>query len=227
MGVLVLALAFAGVFAYYGALAPTPGSYTVSGVVDRDQGNGHTVPAAGARVLLTMEGGQHQSTFAGPDGGFVFAEVPTGGVTLNFSLVGFAPVEVDTFVSSVYDAGTQGILVTLEPGSLGNGSTVAFTAFPDLESFLASIGSAVALLGIVAAVAGVAAVGTLRQDRPALGVVGGGAGLIAPLGLYLLALGPVFPIVASATAVLAAFGAFALALRAMEMAQTGPAPGPD
>ena len=206
-------------------LAPTAGSYTVSGTVDRELGNGRTSPAAGTEVLLTVEGGRQQTAYAGPDGGFVFAAVPTGGLTLNFSLAGYAPVEVDTFVSPVYNAGTEGILVTLAPGGLGNGTTVAFSAFPDLESFLASLGSAVALLGIVAAVAGLAAVGTLRYDRPALGVVGGGAGLLAPLGLYLLGLGPVFPIVAVATAALAAFGAFALALRAMEMAQTGPAPG--
>lgn len=226
LAVLVLALTFAGILAYYGVLAPTPGSYTVSGTVDREVGDGRASPAAGAEVLLTEEGGRQQIGYAGPDGQFVFSAVPTGGLTLNFSLAGYAPVEVASFVSPVYNAGTEGIVVTLAPGGLGNGTTVALSAFPDLESFLASIGSAVALLGIVAAVAGVAAVGTLRYDRPALGVVGGGAGLLAPLGLYLLALGPVFPIVAAATAALAAFGAFALALRAIEMAQSGPAPDP-
>ena len=169
LAVLVLALVFAGILAYYAVLAPTAGSYTVSGTVDRELGNGRTSPAAGTEVLLTVEGGRQQTAYAGPDGGFVFAAVPTGGLTLNFSLAGYAPVEVDTFVSPVYNARTQGILVTLAPGGLGNGTTVAFSAFPDLESFLASLGSAVALLGIVAAVAGLAAVGTLRVTGPRWG----------------------------------------------------------
>jgi hypothetical protein len=227
LAVLVLSIALAGVLGYYGMLAPTSGDYTVSGTVVEDLGGGRTAPAAGAVVVLTPEGQAPRTEYAGAQGVFNFLGVPTGGLTLNFSLPGYSPVEVDTFVSPVYDAGTQGILVTLEPGGAGSGTTVAFSAFPDLETFLASIGSGVLLLGIVAVVAGVAVVGTLRGDRPALGVVGGGAGLLAPLGLYLLALAPVFPLVLDATAALAAFGAFALALRTVEMAQTGPAPGPD
>jgi hypothetical protein len=222
-----LALTFAGILAYYGVLAPTPTNYTVSGAVDRSLSDGQLVPAPGARVVLTEDAGQEQTAIAGADGSFEFLAVPTGGIALNFSLSGYSPVEVYTFASPVYNAGTQGILVALAPGGPDNGSTVALSAFPNLESFLASIGSGVVLLGLVAAVAGVAAVATLRQGRPALGAVGGGAGLLAPLGLYLLALGPVFPFLLAATATLAAFGAFVLAQRAVEMAQTGPAAGPD
>jgi hypothetical protein len=227
VAIAVLAVAFAGIFAYYAVLAPTPGSYTVSGIVVEDLGGGRTAPAVGAAVSLTPEGGATSTESTGTNGVFYFSGVPTGGLSLNFSLTGYAPIEVQTFVSSVYDAGSQGILVTLEPGSAGNGTTVAFSAFPDLESFLASVGSAVVLLGIVAGVAGVAAVGTLRHDRPALGVVGGGAGVFAPLGLYFLSLGPAFPLVLDMTATLAGLGAFALALRAVEIAQTGAGPAPD
>jgi hypothetical protein len=227
IGVVILAGVFGGVLGYYGALAPAPGNYAVSGTVDRELGGGATGPAPGATILLTEEGGKTLVQSAAPDGSFAFSGVPTGGISLNVSLPGYAPVTVDTFASSVYDAGTTGISVTLVAGGLGNGTTVSFTPFSDLESFLASIGSGVALLGLVAVVAVVAAVLTLRQDRPALGVVGGGAGLLAPLALYLLDLGAAFPGLVLASSLLAAFGGFALGLRAVEMGQTGPAPESD
>ncbi len=227
VALVVLALAFAGVFAYYAVLAPTPGAYVVSGTVLEETAGGRLLPAAGAAVVLTPETGAARTEHTGADGAFVFGSVPTGGISLNVSLSGFAPVTVDTFASSVYNAGTQGIQVTLTPGSSGNGTTVAFTDFPDLESFVASLGSAVVLLGVVATVAGVAALATFRHDRPALGVVGGGAGVFAPLGLYLLALGGALPYAVDASAAIAGVGAFALALRSIELAMTGPAAGPE
>ena len=223
--VLVLAAAFGGVLSYYGVLASGPGSYTVSGTVSEETSSGGAVPAVDARVLLTEDGGARLSTLTGAGGSFRFAQVPAGGDTINVSLAGYAPVEVDTFASPVYDAGTEGIGVTLVPGGPANGSTVALSAFPDLATFLSSIGSAVVLFGIVALVAGAAAVLTLREDRPALGVVGGAAGLAAPFALFLLGLAPIFPIAVASSASLGACGAFALAVRAVELLQTGPAAG--
>jgi hypothetical protein len=83
----------------------------------------------------------------------------------------------------------------------------------------------VVLLALVAVVASLAAIRTLREDRPALGVVGGGAGLAAPFALYLLELAIPFPLAVALTTLLAAFGAFTLALRAIEIGQTAPAAG--
>lgn len=227
IGVTVLALVFGGVLAYYGLEAPTPGKFTVSGTVYRELAGGAVVPASGALVRIQVEGGQTSAQSTGPSGSFVFTEVPTGGISLNMSLPGYSPITVETFVSNVYDAGTTGISETLTPGSLANGTTVNLSPFANLESFLASVGGAVVLFGLVAVVAGVASVVTLRQDRPPVGIVGGGAGLLAPVALYALALGSVFPVVLEGTAALAAFGGFTVALRAIEIAQTGAAPGPD
>lgn len=224
IGVVVLAGVFGGLLAYYGVAASTPGSYLVSGTVELPVG---AVPAAGATVNLTEEGGAMLSEHTAPDGSFSFSGVPTGGIAINVSLAGYAPVTVDTFASSVYNAGTTGILVTLGFGGAANRTTVSLTPFSDLEDLLASIGGGIVLLGLVAVVAAVAAVLTFRRDRPALGVIGGGAGLLAPLALYLLALASPFPTLIGASALLAVFGGFALALRAAELAQTGPAAGSD
>jgi hypothetical protein len=226
LGVVLLAGVFGGVLAYYGLAALSPGSYAVNGTVDRELPGGATAPAAGATVTLTQEGGRTLLGVVAADGSFSFSSVPTGGISLNVSLAGYAPVTVDTFASPVYDAGTTGISVTLAMGGLGNSSTVSLSPFTSLEGLLASIGSGIALLGLVATVAAVAAVLTLRQDRPAVGVVGGGAGLLAPLALYLLTLATAFPALVDASALLAGFGGFALALRAVELGQTGPAAGP-
>ena len=222
-GVVVIAVAFGGLLSYYGAVAAGPATYTVSGTVMAEVTGGGTVPASGARVVLTEDGGARLSQSTAADGSFRFPGVPAGGDTLNITMTGYAPVNVDTFASPIYTAGVEGISVTLAPGGPGDATTVALSTFPDLETFLAAIGSAVVLFGIVALVSGVAATLTLRQDRTALGVVGGGAGLSAPFVLFFLGLAPVFPLTVAASASLAALGAFALGVRAIELLQTGPA----
>jgi hypothetical protein len=226
LAVVVLAVALAGVFAYYGFVASMPGRFTVSGTVYEAPVPGVTVPASGVAIVLTEDSGQTLTETTGPDGVFSFASVPAGGVRLNATLPGYAPALYDTFVSSVYDAGTQGIQITLSPGGVANTSSVSLSPFTTLEAFLASIGSGTLLLVLVAAVAGAAVVRSGRRPRPALGVIGGGAGLLAPFGLYLFFLGTAFPFVFAGTAALAAFGAFSLMLGTVEIAQTGPAPGP-
>jgi Carboxypeptidase regulatory-like domain len=222
----LLVLALAGYLAVDGVAAAAPGSYSVSGTVQTAT-NGGTAPAVGAHVTVTGENQFSASTTTGLSGSFSFTGVPTGGVLINISLSGYGPVSVYSFVSSVYSAGATGIVVTLSPGPSTNLSTVAFTPFTDLESFLASVGAGVALLAIAGLVAGLAGWVTLRQDRPAVGVVGGCAGVFAPPALYFLALSSAFPYVLVATGVAAAVGAFVVGARAVEMAQTGPAPGPD
>ena len=116
------------------------------------------------------------------------------------------------------------MLVLLTPGSATNGSTLSLAPFPDLEQFVAAIGGGVVILGFVAALTAYAAVLTLRVDRPAVGVVAGGAGLFSPVALALLSLGSPFPLLIAGSAALAVLGGFALSIRAVQMAQTGPAP---
>lgn len=224
VGVVLLTLVFASAFVYLGLAAGSSGTFAVSGTVYRSLGSG-VVPAAGATVVLTKDSGGQLETTTLADGSFAFSGVPSGGVAINISLPAYVPVIVSTFVSSVYDAGTTGLTVTLTPGPSGTPTAISLSPFANLESFLASVGVAAVLFAAVAAVAAAAAWGTRRQDRPALGVVGGAAGLLAPTVLYLLEIGTAFPLLTAATAAVAGFGAFALALRTVELARTSPALG--
>lgn len=216
-----------GALAVYGVEAQASGSFTVSGTVLETPASGSTTPASGAHVILTTEQNRSSSEFVGPSGEFAFAGVPTGGFSLNVSLAGYAPVEVQSFVSTIYSAGSTGLTIDLTPGGLGNGTVVSLTAFSDLESLVASIDSGVVMLFLAAGVAGGAAAVTFRSDRPAIGVVGGGAGLLAPVALYLLALGTAFPWFLALSGILAALGAFTLALRTVELARFGSASRPE
>ena len=218
----VLLIAFAGLLVVYAYAAPQAGAFSVSGSVATSLSGGGTAPAIGARVLLTNEQGATSALVVGPSGQYLFSGVPTGGVTLNVSLSGYAPVAVEAFVSPIYSVGASGVAVVLTAGGPGNGTTMALSAFPDLESFVAAIGAGVVLLAFAGAVCVVAAWITWRTDRPAVGVVGGGAGLLAPLALLLLELDAPFPIVIAGTGIAAAFGAFALAARAAELGQRTP-----
>jgi hypothetical protein len=223
LGVALAAVAFAGVFSYYAFVAPTPGSFEANGTVLLGTSSGPSVPGAGVVVEATAESGATFETATAADGSFVLTGLPTGGLTLRFIHPGYSPIVVDAFVSTLYSSGATGLAVTLGKGSAFNVSTYALTPFTDLEQFVAAIGAGVVLLGVVALLAGYTAVVTLRADRPALGVVAGGAGLTAPLALALLSLGDPFPGLLAGTAALALLGGFALSIRAVQMAQTGPA----
>lgn len=222
IGVAALALVLAGVLGFLGAEASAPGSYLVTGTVGAETAGGGTVPALGASVVLTTEGGQRLVESLPASGAFSFSGVPVGGISINITLAGYGPVTVVTFASTIYNAGTTDLAVTLLRGGPSNGTTVALSPFPDLESLLASIGSGVALLAIVAALGVVTAVITGRSNRPAVGVVGGAAGLLSPLALYFLALGGAFPDVIAGAALLGGLGAFATTSRAIEIFQVGP-----
>jgi hypothetical protein len=224
LGTAIGAVALAGIFGYYAAIAPTPGNFTVAGTVELQSSSGGADPVGGAHVTATVDSGASYSTSTDGSGGFTFPDLPSGGVSLEVTYAGYSPVTVDVFVSTLYTAGATGTVIVLSPGSASNGSSYTLTPFPDLEQFVAAIGSGVAVLGLVAILAGYAAVVTLRADRPALGVVAGGAGLLAPFALLLLSLGSVFPFVVAGSATLTVLGGFALSIRAVQMAQTGPAP---
>ncbi len=223
VGVALVAVVLAGVFGYYALVASAPGSFDANGVVLLGHKSGSTTPGAGVSVTATTENGASYQAVTALDGSFAFSGLPTGGLTLEFSDAGYSTVYVYAFVSTLYSAGATGLEVTMGPGAANNNSSFALTPFTDLEQFVAAIGAGVVLLGFVAIVAGYAALLTVRADRPALGVVGGGAGLMAPLALAYLALGDPFPWLVAGSAALALLGGFALAIRAVQMAQTGPA----
>jgi hypothetical protein len=213
----VLAVAVAGVLIAEGVRATAPAKYTVSGTVVDLLSGGGSIPAVGARVVLTDERGTMPANFTNGRGAFTFGGVPSGGFSLNITQTGYAPVEVSSFVSPVYDAGSTGLTVGLSAGPLGNGTNVSLSPFPDLETFVAYLGGGASLLGLIAAVSAIAGIVTARYDRPAVGVVGGAAGVGAPVSLLILSLGSIFPLVAAGVSVAGALGAFVLALRASEV----------
>lgn len=223
LGVAVVALVLAGSFAYYAVVASAPGSFDARGTVSLARPSGGAVPAGGVAVVATPESGAAVPATTAADGTFYLAGLPTGGVTLRFTDPGYSTVVVYAFVSTLYTAGATGLEVTLSKGSANNTTAFGLTPFSDLEQFVAAIGAGVVLLGFVAVLAIYTALLTLRSDRPTFGVVGGGAGVLAPVALALLALGAPFPGLLAGSAALAVFGGFALSVRGVQMAQTGPA----
>jgi hypothetical protein len=225
VSVAVIATLLAGILGFYAIAANSPGQFSVTGSVTL-QPNALTTPypAIGAVVVATDEAGHNYTTTTGIGGAFELVGLPTGGIALNMSYPGFAPETIDIFLSTVYSAGASGVDVTLGSANNSSGTLGSLTPFVNLETFVAAIGGAVVLLGLVAAIAGAAALLTIRSDRPALGVVGGGAGLFAPLAIVLLDLGTPFPILLAASALIAGVGGFALAIRAIEMGMVGAAP---
>ena len=218
--VAIAASILGGLLVYYGVAATAPGSYAVSGTVEKVVG-GLLEPASFVTVDLSENGGRAVSTLTDSAGRFAFSDVPSGGVALSVNVSGYAPSTVDTFVDPIYNAGSSGIAITLYPSSEVNATTVALAPFPDLVSFLASLDGAAALLGIAAVVAGGASVATARQRYRTAGVLGGGAGVAVPAALYLLGLFPVLPGIAAGTAVTAGFGLFAVSVTAIELYRAG------
>ncbi len=218
----VATAALAGVLAFDAWQAVQPGNFGVSGAVE-STATGFAEPLAGATVVLTNDANRSTTIVTGPDGTFSFGSLPPGGVTLNVSAPGFSGQSVSTFVSSIYAGPTSGIVIQLSPGTPSNVTSVVLADFPDLEQLVAALGTGAILLGIVTIVAGAAAVVSARADRPAIGVIGGAAGVVSPFAIVLLSLSAVDVTVAVGTAALAAVGAFVVAWRAVQIAQTGPA----
>ncbi|MFY9716340.1 MAG: hypothetical protein WAK40_00150, partial [Thermoplasmata archaeon] len=199
--------------------------YTVSGVAEKVNG-GVLSAAAFANVALTENGGTVVAESADAQGRFSFSGIPSGGVELNVTTANYAPSTLYTFADAVYDSGTIGLTVLLFPSAEANYTSVALAPFPNLESFLASVDGAAALLGIAAIVAGAAAIAAWRQTFRTAGVLGGGAGVAAPAALYFLGLFPALPVVAAGTAVAAGFGMFALGVTALDLYRAGTVAGP-
>ena len=225
----VLLAGVGGVLAFWGANALAPGTFSLSGRVLADPSDGASpYPLAGAYVNLTDEHGSVQHRITNFSGAFSFAGIPAGSALVNVSAPGWAPFVVEVFLSASYVATMQGpgIIATLQPTSVSNGTTLAESPFADLESFLASLWSATVLLGIAAVIAAFGAAAALRGRRPALGAAGGAAAMVAPAALFLLGDASAFPLLAFPTAALSALGALALCLSALPMAWVGKPPEP-
>jgi len=222
LAIAVVTAALAGVLVYDAVLAVQPASFAVAGTVE-STASGYPQPIAGATVVLTNDANQSTRLVTGVGGAFAFPSVPAGGVTLNVSAPGFTTVSVATFASSVYAGPLSGITIDLTPGSASNVTTVALADFPDLEQLVAALGSGAILLGAVTLVAGAAAVISSRGERPAVAIIGGGAGVLSPLVVAYLSLAPVSPLVTAGTLLAAAIGAFVVGWRATLIAQTGAA----
>jgi hypothetical protein len=217
----VLLGGIAGGLFYEGAAAMTPAHFAIGGTVyESPRSEGFSVPAT---LVLYGENGFVERTTTGDDGSFAFTDVPAGGVAINVSAAGYAPVNVSLFVSVVYIAGgsVASIAVTLTPGSVGNATNDMVSPFSDMESFVASIWAGGFLLLLAAVLTFVGAAATFRTDRPPLGAAGGFATLAAPIGLILLGATVAFSWVGWLSAALAAVGAFVALVRVVPMIQAG------
>ncbi len=228
----VLLAGLAGLTAFTGVSALAPATFSMSGTVvgapaGTLRGPLPSPPVAGALATLTGEGGYEASVVTGPSGTFSFTGIPAGGATLNVTDRGYAPTVVNVFFSKPYTAAGApgGLTVTLTP-SPAPASTVVVTPFANLESLLTSLFSATVLLGVAGAVSAAGALGARHGRRPALGVAGGAAAIVAPVALFLLGDTTVLPWTAYATAGLSAIGAVAASLGTVPLLWEGPPPEP-
>lgn len=204
------AAAGAGFYLWQGS---QPATYTVSGVAHLSNGpwlqGSVTVADESNTTVYHIRAG----------GAFSISGIPTGGVQLNFTYPGYAPVVVQTFVSPAYDAGSQGFSVTLSPGTVSNQSVTALSPYPDLEYFQAYLGAGAAMAVIVGLLAAGSAGVLRRSDRPAYGVVGAAGGVALPFALLILPVATVFPALLVFALLAGGLGALTLALAWVEIIQ--------
>jgi hypothetical protein len=224
----VLAAVSAGLLGYEGSLAAEPTHYVVSGTVYRDTRGGVLVPAAGAAVVLSVDGKYFATNLTGPTGTFAFQSVPAGGIELNVTAAGpgYGSSVVYTFASRSYSTQTHGLQITLEPGAPSNSTVRALTPFGDLETLLAYVGGATVLFAVAAVLAVAAAVVVRRPFGAVVGVIGAGGSVAAPAILVFLSLDSVYPLVTTVAATVGAAGAFALVLTTVELASRSAPPEP-
>ncbi len=225
VSIAVIAFALAGVLAYYGWEATAPGSYTISGNLATNSSVGQG-SLGGIVVDLTGEGGYHASQATNRFGQFSFSAVPSGGVTLRVNDPLYANTSLVTFVSTVYNAGSTGLVLPLAPAASGNATERLLTPFPDMEAFLATVGGGAVVLVFAGALAAGAAAVVRRPSGAVVGVLGAGAGVGVPVALLLLSLGTPFPYLALGSSVAGAAGAFVLVVEAATLSRTGPMGAP-
>jgi hypothetical protein len=197
IAVAVLLAVVAGGFVLQGGLALPDHAYRIAGHVVTAPTNGSApAPLVGARVNLTGENGFTAHTLTDAAGGFSFARVPSGGVTINVTAPSFAPTEMMLFVDPVYSSppgDPTNLTLELAPGNAGQGTVLVESAYPSLEQFVATLWSGGVVLAIAAIVAGAGAARTMYRERYAWGVAGGVAGALAPVALFELGVDTLFP----------------------------------
>ncbi|MCI4328482.1 MAG: carboxypeptidase regulatory-like domain-containing protein [Thermoplasmata archaeon] len=224
---LVLA-GLAGGLAWEGAASLSPGGFAVRGVVMESLAGGASAPLAGVVVNLSSES-TAATTTTGGDGSFEFLHVPAGGVTLNFTRPGFAPLVLQLFASQRYSTAGIGspVHVTLSPGDPGNVRVLTLSPFGNLNGFLTSLWSASILLGIGALVAGIGTLAAFRERKIPYAVAGAGAAIAAPVAPGLLSILGAFPVVTWFAALAITVGAVALGLGTVRLAGQGRPPDDD
>lgn len=221
--ILLLGLALAFLGQGLGAIPDHP--YTVSGTVLAPSApNGTFTGLAGAEVNVTGEAGFHASERTGPTGRFLFPAVPAGGILLNISAPGYAPISEQRFVTPVYASPSgrlTNLTVVLYPGGPADAVVLAESPFNDLTEFISSVWSGTVVLAFGAAVAAIGAVRLARKDRPAVGIGGGvGAGL-APLALLEIGITSTLPLTLALATAGALAGLAAAALLVVRLASEG------
>lgn len=223
---LAVALAgFAAFFAVTGAESASPGTYAVGGLVTGPGGS----PLPGATVNVSGEGGFDRLLVTGSSGTFDLLGVPGGGVLLNVSDPGYSSQSMLIFLSPVYSAtggDARSLSFELAPGPSTTTTSRVVSAFPDLESLLATLFSGAIWLALAALVSGVGARSFRRSGDHATGVAGGFAGILAPFAFILLGITSIFPGLEYLGGLLIALGVLATTLLLLPMWLTAPAPDP-
>ncbi|MCI4317211.1 MAG: carboxypeptidase-like regulatory domain-containing protein [Thermoplasmata archaeon] len=221
----ILLLGVAGLLIYGGATSLHPGRYAIAGTVTDPNGT----PIAGAVVKLTGSDGFATTVLADGTGAFSFPNVPGGNITVNASAPGYSPQALELFLSPTYTAaegGATSLRMTLYPGPPGAPATEIETAFPDLESLIATLWSGAIVLGAAAMVCATGAyLGRRDASRP-VAVAGGVSAVLAPFSFVVLGLTTVFPNLTYVGAVLVALGVTVVTLTVIPMALAGVAPDP-
>ncbi len=224
--IVLVGFALVGITGYYDYGLGQPGTFAVSGTV---LGAGGSALAGAHVVLDKIVNGvavpTSTSTTTELDGTFDFAAgVPTGYLVFNVteSAGALSPwILVVSYVSPSYDAGSTGIVVSFANSVAGSNQTIDLSPYglsaiayvPDY------VGSAGAIAGIGALIALGGAIAVRRADRPAMGIVGGAAGLGIFAGFLATGAGYAFPLLLLVSAAGATLGAFGFSIAWIELIQ--------
>ncbi|HYK93539.1 MAG TPA: carboxypeptidase regulatory-like domain-containing protein [Thermoplasmata archaeon] len=219
----LLLAGLAGALVYSGVRALGPTTFDLSGtVMNADL----SAPVGGASVVLTSETGAVRTGLSSPNGAFAFSGISAGGATLNVSAPGYTTLTYDLFFSPTYSAtggGTGPLQVALVPGASANATVVYESPFATLESFVSSVWSAAALLGIAAIFAGIGGVAAARRRHAPFGVAGGLGAALAPVALTVLGITAAFPLASAPAAAVVCLGVVGASLQLLPIVWSGQA----
>lgn len=214
-------LAAVGAFLFWGGVASFgSGEFALSGTVVDTGG----APVGGALVRIHSEAGYDRTQLTGPTGAFLFRGIPAGSAVLNVTATGYQTMTVEVFFSDPYQAtgsGPDGLTITLAGGAAYPAGVMPESAFPDLESFVASLWSATVLLGMAASLGLAGTVAARRGRRPVLPATAGAGAMVAPFALVLLGTTAAFPFLDWIVTAITALGVVGLTLAASTLLSRG------